>query len=224
VMIRNATKITAVTGAAVLSFGLAAPAFANNTSDPTDTTPTAWTHAHAHMSLTLDQFRALVTKNINERVAWIDKAEARVTASTKLTDAEKTAATAKLTSAHDALTALRTTVAAATTKSAIRDAVQAAEVQGKLLRADRKSNGQRAARRSLCSNHAKSGDPSTKADVKVASIRVDSASAVPRERTSVRTVSFNHRGGDGQGNRANGHRGHHGHHGQHHSRGGGSRH
>jgi hypothetical protein len=223
VMIRTATKITAVTGATVLSFGLAAPAFANNGSDPSTTTPSPSTHSHAHMALTVDQLRTIVVDNIDGRLAWIVKAQSRVTASTTMTADQKAAETAKLTSATAALTDLKAKVVAATTKSEIRDAIQAADVKGKLLRTGRDAKGHRG----LCNGHVKTDPNANKADANDVSVKVGAASDVPGDRANVRTFSFhhgnqqgNHDGNrNGQGGHDRGHRGHGGQ-GGHHNGGG----
>jgi hypothetical protein len=101
VIISKATRITAVTGAAVLSFGLAGPAFAGTTGSQGTTQPTG-RHAQAQRAMTVAEFRAWVTQTIDALLAWIEKAQARVSASTVLTDQQKTDATTRLQAAHDA--------------------------------------------------------------------------------------------------------------------------
>ena len=92
-MISNAKKITAIAGAAVLSLGIAGPAFANTSASLGATQGT--TLSSANKVLTVDELRTWVLARIDQRLAWIAKAEARVTVSTLLTDPQKTAALAK---------------------------------------------------------------------------------------------------------------------------------
>lgn len=131
-MIRHAKKITAATGATLLSLGLAAPALANG-SQPQDTSEPAASHAKTHQALTVEELRARLTQTIGARLAWIETAQSRVADSDRLSDEQRTAALARLQSAQDTLSALETSVEAAVSKGDVLEAVKAAGVRGLLF-------------------------------------------------------------------------------------------
>jgi hypothetical protein len=120
-MISNPMKITAVTGAALLSLGLAGPALAGTTSDPGKT----GTHSGVHVAPTLAQVQAWLKAGLDRRIAWIDKVQAKIDASTVLTDAQKADWTAKLADKRAKLVALEAAVAAATTTDEVEAAIKA---------------------------------------------------------------------------------------------------
>jgi hypothetical protein len=138
-MLSNAKKLTAataVTGAAVLTFGLTGPAFANG-STSTDASK-AISHAEHHAAPTVAEVKGWITKRIDHRLARLVKAQARVAASTVLTAQQKTDLTAKIAARATALTTLKSAVAAAATEADIRAAVKAFVTSGgRLFPADR---------------------------------------------------------------------------------------
>jgi hypothetical protein len=132
-MIRHAKKITAATGATVLSLGLAAPALAHD-SKPQDSSKPAASQARTHQALTVEELRARLTQIIEARLAWIETAQSRVADSDRLSDEQKTAVLARLQSAQDNLSALEASVGAATSKGDVLEAVKAAGVRGLLFK------------------------------------------------------------------------------------------
>ncbi len=132
----NARRVSAIAGAAVLALGIAGPAYATETgSDPTAN------HAPAHAAPTLAQVKAWLTTKIDDHLAWIEKAEARVVASTKLTAAQKADVTKRLAAQATALATLKTQIAAATTKAEIDADLKAAVTAGTLFWGHRCGHG-----------------------------------------------------------------------------------
>jgi len=138
-MLSRTQKITAVTGAAVLTFGLAGPAFANGSGS--DSTKSSHESAQ-HVAPTFAQVQSWIIKRIDKHLARIAKAEARVTASTVLTPQQKTDATARLAAKATALLSLKAQITAAVTKADIEAAIKAfALADGKLFWGARHGHG-----------------------------------------------------------------------------------
>jgi hypothetical protein len=140
-MIRTATRVAAAVGATVVMMGLAAPALACTTTEAggrssavvssfeAKNDPGKAFHKAKHdPSLTLADLQAKLDAKFADKLAWLDKIEAKVSASNRLSDEQKTAVLARLQSSEDALTQLRADVAAATSVDAVKAALKAADV------------------------------------------------------------------------------------------------
>jgi len=195
--IDNAKKITAVAGAAVLSFGIAGPAFAGTgAADQKDPSTTAQHDASA-MHVTLAEMQARLVQRIDARLAWIVKVQARVSASTVLADAQKADITTRLTARSAALLALKAEILAATTKDAVHAALATAGIRGLLFGADRdgRHHGRHVARTGDASSAAIRSDAAkSQATHKVGPGRSVDPSFVGRHEAG-RTVTFHQSGG-----------------------------
>ena len=190
--IDNAKKITAVAGAAVLSIGIAGPAFASTgAADQKDPSTTAQ-HVASAKAVTLTELQARLVQRIDARLAWIVKAQARVSASTVLTDAQKADITARLTARSASLLALKAEILAATTKDAVHAALATAGIRGLLFGAarDGRNDARHVARTGAASSAAVRCDPAkVPATHQVGQGRSVHASAVGRHGAG-RTVTF----------------------------------
>jgi hypothetical protein len=138
-MARTATRVTAAVGATVVMMALAAPALACTTADGGLTTvaasatqakndPATSVMGAKHRSpFTLAKLQAVLDAKIADKLAWLDKIEAKVSASDRLSDAQKADFLAHLQAKADALTQLRADIAAATTVDAVKAALKAAD-------------------------------------------------------------------------------------------------
>jgi hypothetical protein len=85
-------------------------------------------HKADHLSsLTLADLQAKLDAKIADGLAWIDAIEAKVSASDRLSDEQKSAFLARLQTKEDALTQLRADVAAATSVDEVKAALKAAD-------------------------------------------------------------------------------------------------
>jgi hypothetical protein len=194
--IDNAKKITAVAGAAVLSIGIAGPALAGTGAAEHKDQSTTAQHAASAQAVTLAGMQARLVQRIDARLAWIVKVQARVSASTVLTDAQKADITARLTARSAALLALKAEILAATTKDAVHAALATAGIRG-LFGADRdgRHHGRQVARTGDASSAAVRSDPAkVPATHRVGPGRSVHASAVCRHDAG-RTVTFHQSGG-----------------------------
>jgi hypothetical protein len=144
-MTRTATRVAAAVGATVVMMGLATPALACTTpdsgarsavvssdqakSDQAKGDPGKAFHSGKHApSLTLAELQSKLDAKIGDKLAWLDAFEAKVAASDRTSDEQKTAFLARLQSGEDALTQLRADVAAATTVDGVHAALKAADI------------------------------------------------------------------------------------------------
>jgi hypothetical protein len=145
-MTRTATRVVAAVGATVVMMGLATPALAciknessaaravAASSDPAKSSSQAkndpgkaFHKSDQWKSLTLADLQAKLDAKIADGLAWLDAIEAKVSASDRLSDEQKSAFLAKLQAKEDALTQLRADVAAATTTDEVKAALKAAD-------------------------------------------------------------------------------------------------
>jgi len=137
-MSRTATRVAAAVGATVVMISLATPALACTNSEGGLTTvasssqakndPATSVKGSKHEStLTLAQLQAKLDAKIADKLAWLDKIKAKVSASTRLTDQQKADFLARIQAKQDALTQLRADIAAATTVDAVKAALMAAD-------------------------------------------------------------------------------------------------
>jgi len=210
-MLSRTQKITAVTGAAVLTLGLAGPAFANGSGS--DSAKSSHQSAQ-HVAPTFAQVQSWIIKRIDKHLARIAKAEARVTASTVLTPQQKTDATARLAAKATALLSLKAQITAAVTKADLEAAIKAfALADGKLFWGARQGHGfhgflgawsdgdrddpspaRTDAKAAAVRKLVKSTKPPIKAHPLVVSTRSRTATSVSLgDRVAVRTLSNGHR-------------------------------
>lgn len=207
---KRSTKLaTAVTSATLLSLGLAGPALAT----ATGTSAPAGTGQVAGASVTVADLQAWITRQIDARLAWVDKVQAMVSASTQLSAQRKADITAKLTQESATLVALKSAVAAATTKAAVWTAVDAASARGELFLGHVLGRGHHVGRPDgawRCgdpankSDSAKTADPAKTVDKAVSAVSRKARPAVSTSAGSARfgtrsgwqTVSYGH--GQGQ--------------------------
>jgi hypothetical protein len=205
-MIRHAKKITALTGATLLSLGLAAPAFAQ-TIGAQDTVAPTIKHAKTTHTVTVESLRTRLTNSIDKRLARIEMIRARVTGSTRRTDQQKADVLTRIQTAQDSLAALRTTVATATTTDEIRAAVKAARLRGLLFTGHRHGHHARHHRNfgaGAANGHKHAATKADSADAPV--VRQDRSATAPSnvssDHSSVRTLPFRHDGARHHANRA----------------------
>jgi hypothetical protein len=133
-MASTAKRVAAATGATVLTLGLATPALAH---EPAEGRSLPAGHAPDRGVLpgaSLAEIKARVTQAIGYRLAWLDRAQERVSGSDRLTAEQKTVLLTRLQAAEDALTALRAKIAAATTVEQVRAALRESGLRGFLGR------------------------------------------------------------------------------------------
>jgi hypothetical protein len=131
-MTRTATRVAAAVGATVVMAGLATPAMACTTTDEggrssavssdtrqADPAKASWTGKHLS-SVTLADAQAKLDRRIAARLAWLDKVEAKVSGSDRLSADQQSGILSRLQSVEDALTQLRGDIAAATTRAELR--------------------------------------------------------------------------------------------------------
>jgi hypothetical protein len=134
-MTRTATRVAAAVGATVVMMGLAGPALACTktdlggrsavvSSDQAKNDPGKAFGKH-DPSLTLAEAQAKLDAKIADNLARLDAIEAKVAASDKVTDEQKTAFLAHLQGKEEALTKLRADVAAAATLDDLRAVLKA---------------------------------------------------------------------------------------------------
>jgi hypothetical protein len=136
-MTRTATRVAAAVGATVVMMGLATPALACTKTDAggrssavsfeqakNDPSKAGLFGKH-DPSLTLADAQAKLDEKAAQKLAWLDAIEAKVAASDKLTDEQKTFFLSHLQAKEDALTQLRADVAAATTLDELRAVLKA---------------------------------------------------------------------------------------------------
>jgi len=221
-MLSRTQKITAVTGAAVLTFGLAGPAFANGSGS--DSTKSSH-ESSQHVAPTFAEVQSWIVKRIDKHLARIAKAEARVTASTVLTPQQKTDATARLAAKATALLSLKAQITAAVTQADIEAAIKAfALADGKLFWGARHGHGFLSSwsdgdrddhwgartdpKATVARKGAKSTKPPLKAHPLLVSTHKGTATSISLgDRVAVRTLSNGHRfmshwGGQQGGDRA----------------------
>lgn len=223
-MKRSTRLVTAVASATLLGLGLAGPALATTTG----ASPRAGTSQAAGASVTVADLQAWITRQIDARLAWVDKVQAIVSASTQLSAQRKADITAKLTRDRATLVALESAVAAATSKAAVWTAVDAASAHGELFFGHVLGRSHHVARPAgvwRCgdpadkADSAQTADPAKKTDKAASAVSRKARPAVSTSAGSARfgthggwqTVSYGH--GQGQHSGHFGGQGGHGGHG-----------
>ena len=122
------TRIAVTSGAAVLCFGVAAPAVAHTGAAATGKDGTGKDGATVQQlpTPTLQQEQAWIDSFVAHRTAWLDHLSAVVSADNYLSDAQKTTMLDGIAKAKDALAALKSAVDAATSTDQVHQIVSQA--------------------------------------------------------------------------------------------------
>ncbi len=128
---KNLTRLTVAGSSVALFAGLAVPAYACTQADPGRSVA-----AVVQPAQTLAGLQAKVDAFVTHRLAELTAQTARVSASMRMTAAQKAAAQVRISAESDALTALRATVDSETTVSAVQADLEAARLAALKTRVD----------------------------------------------------------------------------------------